>query len=100
MEYNFTLEQMDSAKKFIEALHASVSQVGSNFTATNIKLFKDDSDNIYIVYNSASYTADGERWTVFYIKIKQDGTREVMNDSDMSPIQLSRYCETLEQITL
>ena len=100
MEYNFTLEQMDSTKKFIDALHASTTQVGSNFTATNIKLFKDNDNNVYITYNSASYSADGERWTIFYIKINQDGTREVMNDSDMSPMQLAKYCETLEQIRL
>ena len=76
---NFTIQQIEGAKKTLQRLYECNTKVGSDCKIENIKMFKDSKNNLYMSYLSTFFGADGNSVDVYYIKINQDGSQEVLN---------------------
>lgn len=101
MKHNFTIPQIEAAKKFVKELHDATTNVGATSKIENIKLFKNSEDVLFISYNCIFYGADGTSMETFYIKIDEEGKVDILNyTTTHNPLELAEMFEKLEPITL
>lgn len=95
----FNSEQIEKMQEIVKEFHRLNNTFNSGTKIENIKIYKDDENNLYISYLGKYVGIEGPTVDDYYLKIDNKGKEERLN-YNMSSLDLKNYFQTLKQVTL
>jgi|688.fasta_scaffold747390_1 hypothetical protein len=95
----FSNKQIEKVQDIIKEFYRLNNTFNSNCRIENIKMYKDNENNLYVSYTGKYTGIDGQTIGDYYLKIDSNGNEEKLNYS-MNLTDLKEYFETLKQVNL
>lgn len=95
----FNSKQIEKMQEIVKEFYRLNNAFNSGTKIENIKIFKDDNNNLYISYLGKYMSIEGATIGDYYLKIDSEGKQERLN-YNMSSLDLKNYFQTLKQVTL